>query len=153
MKPINILLIEDNAGDILLISEALGRESAQTSIHVAVDGEQAIEMLAKRDVEPDVVILDLTLPKLCGLSFLKLVRLVHRSVPIVVFSSSCRDDDIRTCFELGVRDFITKPTDLESYRQAVSYIVRKWGSPQLSGLVGVGHLFDSNRRQGESGDA
>ena len=132
MKPIEVLLIEDSPGDILLISEALGRESVRTSVHVAMDGEQAMEMLAKRDVEPDVVILDLTLPKLSGLSFLRLVKLVQSSVPIVVFSSSCSDDDIRRCFELGVRDFVTKPTDLESYRQAVSYIVRKWGSLRLN---------------------
>lgn len=131
MKPVEILLIEDNAGDIALISEALAHESVRINVHVAVDGEEGMEMLAKGDVEPDVVILDLTLPKLCGLSFLKLVHLsvLHISVPVVVFSSSCSDDDIRRCFELGVRDFVPKPSDLESYRLAVSYIVRKCGPP------------------------
>ena len=132
MRPVEILLIEDNAGDILLVRQALARELIRTDMHVAVDGEQAIHMLIRRDFEPDVVILDLNLPKLSGLSFLKLV---HRSVPIVVFSSSCSDDDIRQSYELGVRDFVTKPSDLESYRQAVSYIVRKWSSPRLNSVT------------------
>jgi len=120
---IQVLLIEDNAADIALIREALAGEPIPVTLHVAKDGEHAIEMLAAGQFEPDLVILDLNLPKVSGLSFLERY---HPHVPVVVFSSSTNQDDVQRAFQLGVKDFVPKPSHLESYKQVVSYIVRRW---------------------------
>jgi two-component system response regulator len=117
------MVIEDQAGDVLMIRQALAGERIPVSIHVAVDGKQAVDMLAGRHFDPDLILLDLKLPKLDGLSFLARSR---PSVPVVVFTSSDRPADIQRSFELGAKDFIPKPLDAEEYFQVVSYIVRRW---------------------------
>ena len=118
-----ILLVEDNAGDILLMKQTLASEGIPIKVRVATDGQQAVEMLTAERFRPDLVILDLRLPKLSGLSFLEQTR---PTIPVVVFSSSCLDENIRRSFELGARDFLAKPSDLKLFRREVSYIVQKW---------------------------
>jgi CheY-like chemotaxis protein len=108
-RPVELLLVEDNPGDILLIRQTLAHEPFPVSVHVALDGEQAIHMLAEQYVKPDLVILDLKLPKVSGLSFLERCQL---EAPIVLFSSLTRPDDLR-------REFV----------QQVSQIVRNWAFP------------------------
>jgi CheY-like chemotaxis protein len=125
-KPIEILLVEDNAGDILLVRQALAGEQFPINLHVAVDGRQAVQILAARQFEPDLVILDLNIPKISGLSVLECSQ---ASVPVVVFSSSDSPLDRRSAFELGAKDFVQKPTDLQAYGQAVSQMVRHWAFP------------------------
>ena len=125
VRPVEVLLVEDNAGDILMVKQALAGERFPVSIHVAVDGKQALDMLAGRHFDPDLVILDLNLPKIDGLS---LLERAHPNVPVVVFSSSTSPNDIQRSFELGVRDFVPKPLDFDDYTRVVSYIVRRWGA-------------------------
>jgi DNA-binding response OmpR family regulator len=127
MRPVEVLLVEDNAGDILMVKQALAGERYPVSIRVAVDGKQALDMLSHRHFDPDLVILDLNLPKLDGLS---LLERTHPNVPVVVFSSCTSATDIQRSFELGVRDFIQKPLDADEYLQVVSYIVRRWGADE-----------------------
>ena len=129
MKPVEVLLVEDNAGDILLIRQALAGEHFPISIHVAVDGKQAMQMLAARQFEPDLVILDLNIPKMSGLSVLECTQ---PEVPVVVFTSSSDPLDRQCSFDLGVKDYVEKPTDLREYVQQVSQIVRTWGRPEPS---------------------
>ncbi len=136
---IEVLLVEDNAADVVLIRRALAGEPFPITIHVAADGEQAVDMLTARCCDPDLVILDLNLPKLSGLSLLERIR---PQVPVVVFSSSTCSDEIRRSFELGVRDFVTKPSDLESFGREISYIVRRWGAGAGGSGNGNGVVFD-----------
>jgi DNA-binding response OmpR family regulator len=126
MKPVEVLLIEDNAGDILLIHQALAGERVPVSVHVAVDGQQAMQMLAARQFDPDLVILDLNLPKVSGLSFLERCQ---PDAPVVVFTSSSNPQDRRCSLELGAKEFVEKPTDLREFVLRISQIVRHWGSP------------------------
>ena len=79
--------------------------------------------MSEGDFQADVVILDLNLPKLSGFSILQRTR---PTVPVVVFSSSSNPLDRQRSLELGAREFIQKPSDLDEYRQVVSKIVRTW---------------------------
>ena len=110
-----------------MVKQALAGERYPVSIRVAVDGKQALDMLSHRHFDPDLVILDLNLPKLDGLS---LLERTHTDVPVVVFSSCNSANDIQRSFELGVRDFVQKPLDADEYLQVVSYIVRRWGADE-----------------------
>jgi CheY-like chemotaxis protein len=127
VQPIQLLLIEDNAGDILLIRQALAGERCRISIHVAVDGQQALEILAARQFKPDLIILDLNLPKVSGLSFLERCQL---DVPVVVFTALTGPRNQLRSLELGVKEFVQKSTDLGEYVSQVSQIVRDWGHPR-----------------------
>jgi len=126
MKPVEVLLVEDNAGDILLMRQTLAREPFSISIHVAVDGKQAVQMLAARQFQPDLVILDLNIPKVSGLSVLECTQ---PDVPVIVFTSSSNPQDRQCSFDLGAKDYVQKPTDLREFVQQVSQIVRTWGRP------------------------
>jgi two-component system response regulator len=122
-RPISVLLVEDSPGDVLMVRQALGGESLPIRVRVALDGEQAVQIMSGPDFRADVVILDLNLPKICGFSILQRTR---PTVPVVVFSSSSNPLDRQRSLELGAREFIQKPSDLDEYRQVVSKIVRTW---------------------------
>jgi DNA-binding response OmpR family regulator len=119
----HIFLIEDNAGDVLLIRQTLEQQRIPLRLHVAVDGAQALFMLAEERFEPDLILLDLNLPLVSGIHFLERSK---PKAPVVVFSSSSNPADIRCSVDLGAKEFVQKPTDLEAYAERVCRIVRDW---------------------------
>ena len=133
VKPVEVLVVDDSSGDALLICQTLAAEPFLIRVHLATDGQQALEFLQRADVEPNLVILDLDLPKVSGLSFL---RRCHLVVPIVVFSSSSNPDDQRRALELGAKEFVEKATDFAAFKQQVSQIVRNWTSPERDPVHG-----------------
>jgi DNA-binding response OmpR family regulator len=123
--PSEVLLIEDNAGDALLVGQALGESNAAIHLNIARDGEQAMQILGEPDYKPDLIILDLNIPKLSGYAVLASYPL-RKTTPVVVFSASENEADIDRAFSLGAREFIHKPMDLDEYKSAVSGVVQKW---------------------------
>jgi CheY-like chemotaxis protein len=123
MRLRHIFLIEDNAGDVLLIRQTLDGLGIPIQVHVARDGDQALFMLAEGHFQPDLILLDLNLPRVSGSWFLARSR---PKVPVVVFSSSSNPADIRESVELGVKEFVQKPSDLQQYADRVCRIVRDW---------------------------
>src|SRR5580698_4196796 len=119
----HIFLIEDNAGDILLMRQIIEEQSLRIRVHVARDGDQAMLMLTERQFEPDLIVLDLNLPKLSGGWFLARSK---PTAPVVVFSCSENPADIQGSLKLGAREFVHKPTDFQEYANQVSRIVREW---------------------------
>jgi DNA-binding response OmpR family regulator len=127
MEPLQVLLVEDNLGDVLLIRQALASEPYAIDVRVARDGEQGLEVLSDLQYKPDLVILDLNLPKLSGHA---LLERSHIAAPVIIFSSSSNPDDLLRAFELGAREYVQKPTDLAEFARQVSQIVRTWGRPE-----------------------
>ena len=123
MKPLELLLTEDNAGEILLMKQILAREPIPISLHVAVDGEQAVDILAARQFHPDLIVLDLNLPKKSGFAVLESAK---PNVPVIVFTSSSNPQDRQRAIDLGATDYVSKPTDLDEYSRVVSTMVRRW---------------------------
>lgn len=123
LKHIEVLVIEDESGDILLMKQALAREPVSISIHVAVDGKQAWEILERGEFKPEVIILDLNLPKLSGLGFLQRYK---PEAPVIVFTSSSNPHDRERALALGAKEYIEKPSDLGEYTRLVSQIIRNW---------------------------
>jgi CheY-like chemotaxis protein len=119
----HIFLIEDNAGDVLLIRQILQEQEIPVRIHVARDGSQALFMLAEGLFQPDLILLDLNLPKISGFWFLERSK---PQVPVVVFTSSSNPADVQGSVELGAKEFVQKPSDLQEYAERVSRIVRDW---------------------------
>ncbi len=133
MRIRNVLLVEDNPGDADLIRQTLETGKATLSISVARDGEEAIDYLLRRAshktaTRPDLVILDLNLPKKDGREVLAEVRRHHGllTVPIVVFTSSDAKRDVVTSYELGANCYVTKPGGLDAFQSAVRAIGEFW---------------------------
>ena len=127
MNPSEVLLVEDNAGDALLVGQALADCSTPVHLHIARDGEQALQFLEQPDFKPDLIILDLNIPKMSGYAVLALYP-PKKKTPVVVFSASDNEADIDRAFSLGAKDFVHKPMDLDDYRSAVCHLVQEWAA-------------------------
>jgi CheY-like chemotaxis protein len=125
MKPVEVLLIEDNAGDALLIGQILAECQLPVRLHVARDGEQALLMLADTNLKVALIVLDLNIPKISGNALLK--RYTRRDVPVVVFSSSWNEAEIQESLALGACQYVQKPTDIQAFTDAVCGMMLKWG--------------------------
>ena len=124
VTPIEILLIEDGAGDVLLFRHALDDYPRTITVRVARDGDQALQILGELTLNLELIVVDLNLPKISGISVLE--RFGSREVPIVIFSSSQNAAEIEHALELGAAEFVQKPIDLQSFRAAVRGILDKW---------------------------
>jgi len=124
MKPVEVLLVEDNAGDTLLIQQTLVDSPIPVKLHVARDGEQALQMLDNPEFCPGLIILDLNIPRIPGSAVLERYR--AQKTPIVIFSSSWNEAEISRAMELGAREFAQKPTELQAFSDVVCGMVERW---------------------------
>lgn len=119
-----VLLVEDNAGDALLVGQALAEYRKPVHLHIARDGEQALQILGEPDYKPDLIILDLNIPKVSGFTVLATYPL--KKTPVVVFTASDNEADANRAMSLGALECIHKPLDLDEYKTAVTCMVEKW---------------------------
>jgi DNA-binding response OmpR family regulator len=124
MENMEILLVEDNAGDAVLIRQILADASVQVNLHIVRDGEQALTILSDAHFQPELIILDLNIPRITGSALLE--RWKSQEIPVVVFTSSLYDTDRARALELGAREFIQKPTDIGAFTQAVRGIIERY---------------------------
>lgn len=126
---IEILLIEDNPGDALLVKECLnGRYVVRVT--VAQDGEEALHVLMRHGYKPDLILLDLKMPKLDGHEVLRRIRRrITMKVPIVILSSSSSPDDIDEAYAIGANAYVEKPPDLEGLARMIHSVARLWVEP------------------------
>jgi CheY-like chemotaxis protein len=131
--PVEILLVEDNPGDVRLTKEALKEGKVYNNLHWAKDGVEALEFLKRegkhaRAPRPDIILLDLNLPKKDGREVLAVIKkdgeLKH--IPVVVLTTSKADEDVLRSYELHANCYVTKPVDLEKFIQVVQSIDRFW---------------------------
>lgn len=132
-NPMNILLIEDNSGDIRLIKEVFKESNLEGNLHVVTDGEQAIAYLARegefKDApKPNLIFLDLNLPKKDGREVLSEIKNNDdlKYIPVVVFTSSEAEQDIKKSYGLHANCYIVKPFDFDQYNQIISTIRNFW---------------------------
>ncbi len=131
-----ILLVEDNQNDELLTLRALARSNISNRVVVARDGAEALDYLFRRGAYaqrnehevPQVVLLDLKLPKIDGLEVLRAVRADERTklLPIVVLTSSIEEQDLMTSYGLGANSYIRKPVDFDQFLEAVRQLGLYW---------------------------
>ncbi|MBC8166145.1 MAG: response regulator [Bryobacteraceae bacterium] len=115
-RTIRILLAEDNPADVYLIEEALREHNVSFEITVAEDGEAAISMLASKSIEPDIVLLDLNMPKRSGGEVLERLRQDGaRNIPVIILTSSDSPADREEALRLGATRYIRKPTGLDEF--------------------------------------
>ncbi|BBZ58225.1 response regulator [Mycolicibacterium phocaicum] len=128
-RVVDILLVEDDPGDELITREAFADNKIKNTLHVARDGQEGLDFLYRRGVHadaptPDLILLDLNLPKYDGRELLEAIKsdadLCH--IPIVVLTTSSAEEDILRSYKLHANAYVTKPVDLDQFMKAVREI-------------------------------
>ena len=134
-EPIEILLVEDDPGDVRLTQEALKHSKLRNNLYVVEDGVEAMEFLHQENSfadmpRPDIILLDLNLPRKDGREVLKEIKADDdlKRIPVVVLTTSENDEDILTSYDLHANCYITKPVDMSRFIQIVKTIEGFWFS-------------------------
>lgn len=137
-RPPRILLIEDNPADARLVKECLCDQSPSAELMVAKDGEEGLRMLTEgmesRRPLPDIVLLDLNMPRMDGHEVLREIKQNPslRSLPVVVLTSSRYESDVRKAYDLQASSYVIKPGNLDDLEAAIRSIINFWfGSARL----------------------
>lgn len=134
-KLAEILLAEDNPGDVLLTKEAFAEAKIKNNINVATDGEETLDYLYKRGrfedaATPDLILLDLNMPKKDGREVLEEIKKDDklRRIPVVILTSSQAEQDVVKTYDLHANSYVLKPVDLGKFAEIVSAIESFWFS-------------------------
>ncbi len=132
-RTVEILLVEDNRGDVLLTKKAFSKAKIANRIEVASSGEQALEMLRKTGnyashPTPDIILLDLNLPKKDGKEVLQEIKSdpMLKRIPVIVLTSSLAEKDVVKSYNLNANSYIVKPVDLQKFAEVVAVMENFW---------------------------
>ncbi|MDB5935692.1 MAG: response regulator receiver [Massilia sp.] len=133
VRPIEILLVEDNPGDVRLTQEALKDAKVANTMHIVEDGVAALDFLYRRAPydaapRPDLILLDLNLPKKNGREVLEQIKQDEqlKCIPVVILTTSQADDDVASAYKLHANCYITKPVEFAQFIRVVRAIEEFW---------------------------
>ena len=148
-EPFTILVVEDNAEEVILLQKAFKRTAMDIAVQFVVNGEEAIDYLSGverfRDrytfPEPDLVIMDLKMPRKGGFEVLEWFRNLQEGalIPVIVLTSSNREADIQRAYGLGANSYFIKPTSFEEFRDLIRMVYDYWSHAQRPKLLAVRH--------------
>jgi CheY-like chemotaxis protein len=135
--PLEILLVEDNPNDVMIARRALTRGLVQHRLSVVRDGQEALDFLFRRgnfaDVEraprPDLILLDLNLPRVDGFEVLRAIKsdAQLRRIPVIMLTTSEREEDVTNSYVLGANTFISKPVEFDRFLNIIRVLHEYWG--------------------------
>ncbi|MDC6387565.1 response regulator [Maribacter sp. PR1] len=133
MKLANILLVEDNEGDILLTLEAFEESQVKTEINVARNGQEALDYLYKKGdytevKKPDLILLDINIPVFNGHEVLKKIKgdPILKKIPVIMLTTSSNEKDIEKAYENHTNSYVRKPLNMEDFLKAILKIEEFW---------------------------
>ena len=132
-RSLQVLLVEDNEGDVRVIKQAFSESKIDKTFSVARDGEEALNYLYARGkyadrTKPDIILLDINLPKKNGFEILESIKNdpVLKKIPVIMLSSSSSEEHVTKSYDLNANCYVTKPVDFDEYTQAVKIIEDFW---------------------------
>jgi two-component system response regulator len=136
LKPAEILLVEDNPDDVEITLRAFRKVHVDSRVHVVRDGQEALDLLFRNGehsdraevAQPDLILLDLNLPKVTGPEVLEKIRASDElsAMPVIVLTVSEREEDIQRSYKLGANTYITKPVDFAKFVHATEILGEYW---------------------------
>lgn len=133
LKPVHILLVEDNEGDILLTLDAFEEAKVTTEISVVRNGQEALDFLFKQGTfidskKPDLILLDINIPIYSGHEVLKQIKAHNelKKIPVIMLTTSSNQSDIDKAYENYTNSYVKKPLDMEEFLQAILKIEAFW---------------------------
>ena len=124
-KPLDILLIEDDIDDVDLLKDALSDNNVNYQMEVIMEGDKVVNYLETINTLPEIIVMDLNLPKTSGKEILFEIKTSSpfTEIPIIVLTTSSSKDDIDYCTQMGISKFITKPSTIEGWNTTIDSIV------------------------------
>lgn len=130
---LNILLIEDDTIEVMKFKRALAKLKMNHKLQNAQNGEEALKILEQKDSLPDIILLDLNMPKVNGIEFLTLLKNdeVLKYIPTVILSTSNNKKDLLECYKIGIAGYVLKPLKYEEYVSKIEKLLAYWSINQL----------------------
>lgn len=132
-KTLNILLIEDDVIEVMKFNRVLSTLGLNHKIIEANNGEEALEILKVKDIIPDIIILDLNMPKINGIEFLTILKndSYLRYIPAIILTTSNNHRDVLECYKIGIAGYVLKPLKYDDYVDRIKKILEYWSSNEL----------------------
>lgn len=132
-KNLNILLIEDDMIEIMKFNRTISSLKLKHNIVEANNGEEALQILEKKDELPDIVLLDLNMPKINGIEFLKILKGddVLKYIPAIILTTSSNQKDLLECYKIGIAGYVLKPLKYEDYVSKIEKLLAYWSINEL----------------------
>lgn len=130
-KP-SLLLVEDNEDDVVIAKRAFGEFRIFSEVNVARDGQEALNLLSgdgdRKPLRPSLILLDITLPLMDGIALLKKLKSDPelKAIPVVMLTTSSRQEDVQRSYEAGAASYITKPPSIEEYAELARKFEMYW---------------------------
>ena len=133
MKNLNILLIEDDMIEVMKLKRASGSLNLDHNITEANNGEEALSILKDKDNLPHIILLDLNMPKINGIEFLKILKADGqlRYIPTIVLTTSSNQRDLLECYKVGIAGYVLKPLKYEDYVSKIEKLLSYWSMNEL----------------------
>ena len=133
MKQLRILLIEDDIIEVMKLKRTIATLKLSHEIVEANNGIQALEILNKKDNLPDIILLDLNMPMLNGIEFLKMLKNCNtlKNIPAIILTTSNHQKDLLECYKIGIAGYVLKPLKYEEYTSKIQHVLAYWSINEL----------------------
>ncbi|GAB1855963.1 response regulator [Flavobacteriaceae bacterium MHTCC 0001] len=133
MNFLNILLIEDDIIEVMKLNRTISKLGLPHKIVEANNGEEALQILNKKEELPDIILLDLNMPKLNGIEFLNILKKddVLKYIPTIILTTSSNQKDLLECYKIGIAGYVLKPLKYEDYISKIEKLMAYWSINEL----------------------
>ncbi|UAM99626.1 response regulator [Polaribacter litorisediminis] len=135
-KILKVLLVEDNLIEIMKMKRTISLLKLKHTIHEAKNGEEALQFLEDKANIPDIILLDLNMPKINGIEFLKILKANDdlKHIPTIILTTSNNQKDLLECYKTGMSGYVLKPLKYEDYVKKIETVLAYWSSNELRKL-------------------
>jgi CheY-like chemotaxis protein len=132
-KALKILLIEDDIIEVMKLDRVISSLKLNHLIIKAKNGEEALGILQKKEILPDIILLDLNMPKINGIEFLSILKTDEtlKYIPTIILTTSNNQKDLLDCYEIGVAGYVLKPLKYEDYVSKIEKLLEYWSINEL----------------------
>lgn len=132
-KSLKVLLVEDNLIEIMKMKRTISLLKLKHTIHEAKNGEEALKFLEIRANIPDIILLDLNMPKINGIEFLRIIKANDelKHIPTIILTTSSNQKDLLECYRTGMSGYILKPLKYEDYIKKIEVVLSYWSVNEL----------------------
>ncbi len=135
-KTLKILLVEDNLIEIMKMKRTISLLKLNHTINEAKNGEEALQVLEDKSNIPDIILLDLNMPKISGIEFLKIIKANDdlKHIPTIILTTSNNQKDLLECYKTGMSGYVLKPLKYEDYVKKIEKVLAYWSVNELRKL-------------------
>lgn len=133
MRVLNVLLIEDDMIEVMKLNRTISSLDLKHKIIETNNGEEALQFLQKKEELPDIILLDLNMPRINGIEFLSILKKdeVLRYIPTVILTTSNNQKDLLECYKIGIAGYVLKPLKYEDYVLKIEKVLEYWSINEL----------------------